>query len=81
MATASPSPWRSVAALCTRLNEGSDPPTFTDDSIRHLLRHAATNGLGEHVRRLGAKIVINEEGFLGWLNAQPRRSATRRGRR
>ena len=81
MATASPSPWRSVAALCNSLNAGSDPPTFTPDSVRHLLRQAESNGLGEHVRRLGAKVIIHEEGFLGWLNAQPRRSATKRGRR
>lgn len=60
--------YRSVNALAERLNKGAEKPTFTTHSIRHLIREAKTNGLAPHIKRLGSKILINEEGFNKWLN-------------
>lgn len=78
-----PSPWRTVAALAEILNRGCEThPTFSEDGIRHLVRQAATNGLAPHIRRLGAKVLVHEPGFLAWIEAQPnqRQRQRRRGR-
>lgn len=59
--------YRSVNALAERLNDGASKPTFTPHSIRHLIREADSNGLAPHIKRLGRKVLIDEEGFNGWL--------------
>lgn len=61
------SPFRSIAALTERMNEGAENKTFSEHSIRHLVRNADDNGLAPHVTRLGTKILIDEEGFISWL--------------
>jgi hypothetical protein len=60
--------WRSVAALAESLNAGATRPTFTPHGIRHYIRFAGTNGLARHIRRLGAKILIDEIGFRQWID-------------
>lgn len=65
---ASPRKWRSVAALAEVINNGAEHKTLTDHAIRHLVRKADTNGLDEHVRRLGRKVLIDENGFRNWLD-------------
>ncbi len=60
--------WRSVEALCERLNEGARKPTFTTHAIRHYTRMAESNGLAPHIRRIGRKILISESGFVAWLD-------------
>ncbi len=73
------SPWRTVRALTERLNQGCEEyPIFTDDGIRHLVRNAATNGLAPHIRRLGKKVLVNEPGFMAWIEAQPNQRRPRR---
>ncbi|MEA3638732.1 MAG: hypothetical protein VBE63_02170 [Lamprobacter sp.] len=66
-----PSPWRSISALAARLN-AADPqhPTLTAHAIRHYVRRADQNGLQPHVRRLGRKLLVNEAGFIDWLENQ-----------
>ncbi len=61
-------PWRSIPALAERINAGATHLTFTTHSIRHYVRNADKNGLAPHVRRLGRKVLINESGFLQWLD-------------
>jgi len=68
-----PSPWRSIEALAERLNAGAKHPTMTAHAIRHYVRNAGSNGLSQHVRRLGRKILVNEPGFLDWLDNDCRR--------
>jgi hypothetical protein len=65
-----PSPWRSIPALAERINAGAEHPTLTAHAIRHYVRRAAENGLQPHVRRLGRKLLVNEAGFIDWLEKQ-----------
>lgn len=60
--------WRSIPALAERINAGADHPTMTEHALRHYVRNARSNGLAPHIRRLGRKILINEAGFLAWLD-------------
>jgi len=68
--TKSPPVWRSVPALVERLNQGASKPTFTDNSIRHLVRGASRNGLAPAVRRIGRKVLIDEVAFRAWLESR-----------
>lgn len=43
-------------------------PDFSEASIRYYLFHRDTNGLAKHVRNLGRKILICEQGFLRWID-------------
>lgn len=63
-----PSQWRSVPALAERLNAGAQHPTLTEHAIRHYVRRANENGLAPYVRRLGRKVLIDEAGFICWLD-------------
>lgn len=62
--------WRSIPALAEIINRGSNKPTLTTHSIRHYIRNSNENGLRQHVRRLGRKILVSESGFFEWLNNQ-----------
>ena len=66
-------PWRTVRALTLELNHGAAVPIWTETAIRHMLRHAGTNGLESHTRWMGTKLLINAIGFQEWLDAHPRR--------
>ncbi|MEA3273757.1 MAG: hypothetical protein U9Q81_00335 [Pseudomonadota bacterium] len=59
--------WRSIPALAERINSGADSPTMTEHALRHYVRNADANGLRPYVRRLGRKILVNEPGFVRWL--------------
>ena len=55
-------------------------PAFTDAAIRNLVFLSADrktsrgvikgNGLALHIRRIGAKVLINHQGFLSWIDSQ-----------
>ena len=55
-------------------------PSFTNAAIRNLIFLSADrktskgvikgNGLAPHIRRIGAKVLINHEGFLNWIDSQ-----------
>jgi hypothetical protein len=55
-------------------------PAFSAAAIRNLVFNAADrktskgiikgNGLAPHIRRVGAKVLINHAGFLSWIDAQ-----------
>jgi len=40
---------------------------YTDSAIRNLIRLSTKNGFSFCIRRIGAKILINEEDFLNWI--------------
>ncbi len=54
-------------------------PAFTPAAIRNLIFLSADrktskglikgNGLAKHIRRIGAKVLINHAGFLSWIDA------------
>lgn len=56
----------SAAKFCER------HPAFCMAGLRHILFHRATNGLAESgaVLMCGRKLLINEQRFLGWLDAR-----------
>ena len=55
-------------------------PAFSTAAIRNLVFNAPDrktsrgiikgNGLAPHIRRIGAKVLINREGFLSWIDSQ-----------
>jgi len=47
-------------------------PAFTEGGIRFQIFHAKSNGLKESgaIVRMGRKVLINEEKYFAWLEAQ-----------
>lgn len=55
-------------------------PAFSPAAIRNLIFKSADrktsnsiikgNGLAPHIRRIGAKVLINHQGFLNWIDSQ-----------
>jgi hypothetical protein len=55
-------------------------PAFSPAAIRNLIFKSADrkttkgiikgNGLAPHIRRIGAKVLINQQGFLSWIDSQ-----------
>ncbi|MES2662741.1 MAG: hypothetical protein V4629_05495 [Pseudomonadota bacterium] len=55
-------------------------PVFTPAAIRNLIFLSADrktskgiikgNGLAKHIRRIGAKVLINRDGFFSWIDNQ-----------
>jgi hypothetical protein len=55
-------------------------PAFSPAAIRNLIFKSADrktskgiikgNGLAPHIRRIGAKVLINHQGFLSWIETQ-----------
>lgn len=55
-------------------------PAFSPAALRNLIFKSADrktskgiikgNGLAPHIRRIGAKVLINREGFLSWIDSQ-----------
>ena len=70
--TAPAAEWRTLKALHERLNEGAEQETFSLDALRYQVRNAESNGLAQHIRRVGRKLLINEPGYLSWIDRQPR---------
>jgi len=70
--TAPAAGWRTLKALHERLNQGAAQETVTLHALRYQLRNAATNGLAQHIRRVGRKLLISEPGYLRWIDTQPR---------
>lgn len=49
-------------------------PAFSQAALRDLLFYADYNGLNafDVIRRVGAKILINEDNFFKWVDTNPR---------
>ncbi len=55
-------------------------PAFSPAAIRNLIFKSADrktskgiikgNGLAPHIRRIGAKVLVNHQGFLSWIDNQ-----------
>ena len=72
---------RTVQQLC------QEHPAFTPGGLRWLLFHRHRNGLDKAVVKLGRRILIDEERFFRWIDAQntsdapPSKSRARRDRK
>jgi hypothetical protein len=42
---------------------------FTEASLRYYIFHAETNGLSTALRRIGRKILIDENKFFEWIDS------------
>jgi hypothetical protein len=40
----------------------------TEGEWRALLRRRNSNGLGEHVAKIGKTLLVNEDGFVRWIS-------------
>ncbi len=45
-------------------------PAFTPGSLRWLLFHRQTNGLDRAVVHIGRRLLIDEDRFFAWVDAQ-----------
>lgn len=45
-------------------------PWATQGGLRHLLFHRQTNGFAQCVRRIGRRILLDEDLVLEWLDTQ-----------
>ena len=43
---------------------------FSENAIRRMIFHEHENGLHKHVRRVGRKVLIVEDGFEQWMEEQ-----------
>ena len=56
--------------LCTVRQFCQKNPAFTLGGMRWLLFHRQTNGLEEAVVKIGRRVLIDEDKFFDWLDAQ-----------
>lgn len=45
-------------------------PFNSENSIRWIVFNSKTNGATAFIRKVGRKILIEEEGYLAWINNQ-----------
>lgn len=45
-------------------------PAFSEASLRYNIFHEEKNGFDKAIKRVGKKILIDEEAFLNWIEAQ-----------
>lgn len=45
-------------------------PAFSEASLRYLIFNETKNGIDKCIKRVGRKVLINEEKFFEWLEAQ-----------
>ena len=38
--------------------------------LRHLIFHAKTNGFDRVIRRIGRRVLVDEQAFFQWVNEQ-----------
>ncbi len=62
--------YRSVKALAEVLNAGTEEKTFTESALRNYVRDGDENGLAQYVKRVGTKILLNEEDFIKWIESK-----------
>ena len=65
--TPEPVPARRPSRLLTVRQVWETYPAFTEGSLRWLLFHRKTNGLAVAVRKIGKKLLLDEELFLQWV--------------
>jgi hypothetical protein len=56
--------WLTVAQL------RDEQPWLSDSAIRNYIWRADENGLSEHIRRVGRRVLIDANGFGDWIEQQ-----------
>jgi len=50
-------------------------PSFSEGSLRHIIFYAETNGFQKCIRRIGRKVLLDEDIFFQCTDEQNQRSA------
>jgi len=45
-------------------------PAFTENSLRWIIFNSKLNGATAFIRKVGRKVLLDEAGFVSWVNAQ-----------
>ena len=60
-------------SYCTIKQIANDPMfCFTVPMLRYYVLHAHRNGLSKAIRRVGRKVLIRRDLFIGWIEKQVR---------
>lgn len=65
---AEPGPARRPTRLLTVRQVWETYPAFSEGSLRWLLFHRKTNGMAVAVRKIGKRLLIDEEALLRWVD-------------
>lgn len=53
------------------IKQASDKyPAFSQASLRWIIFNSKLNGATAFIRKIGRKVLIEESGFLSWINSQ-----------
>lgn len=50
-------------------------PAFSQSSIRWVIFNAGTNGFDKVIRKVGRRVLIDEESFVAWIEGNTRQAA------
>ena len=56
--------------LCTVKQWAERHPWPPIGGLRHLIFNAETNGFNKVIRRIGRRVLIDEDAFFNWVNTQ-----------
>ena len=45
-------------------------PAFTENSLRWIIFNSKLNGATSFIRKVGRKVLLDEAGFVGWIDSQ-----------
>jgi hypothetical protein len=65
--------WKRRWVTTTQLLE--EQTWLTDSALRNYIWRAPENGLEEHIRRVGRRVLIDANGFDFWIEQQQGRAA------
>ncbi len=46
-------------------------PAFTEGGLRYHIFHADKNGFNQCIRRIGRKVLLDEQAVFRWVDSQP----------
>lgn len=59
-----------MSNLLTVKQMAAKHPAFSEASLRYYIFNEKMNNLSSAIRRVGRKVLINEDGFFQWIEAQ-----------
>lgn len=60
----------SIPRLFSVKQFSKEHPAFPEGGLRHLIFNEHTNGFHKCVRRVGRRVLIDEEAFFEWVEEQ-----------
>ena len=59
-----------IPTLSTVKQFSIDHPAFSEGGLRHLIFHEHENGFHKCIRRVGRRVLIDEQAFFEWVAEQ-----------